>query len=417
MEESTEQLASRFADAILPFTVCLGVFMILGLLGNIVVLCVYLPRPRNENERNNFRIFVINFAIVDLFVCAILFPTDMFRQSREFNFHSEGLCMTKNYINNYGAVACALSLMIISIDRTRKVLHPMKIQMSKSLAVKLCVGLSVFSLIVNVPIAITSGVREANKTNIFGNQTLVYMCGVQKGYEGGIVLLITRLFHSFLLATVSISTIIMYVTICCVQYKRNKSSIVRESTQYSNGNRIDSKTARAAKRAAQNHGSQSDNAETRSSRAISEISSSVDTTSSPSAMTFTSRVTLETRHSGYFPQRFPVKTMVWGTLTFIFIVTNCVSIALAFYMSRKGEFKPPKYALVTALRELYYINSIVNPFIYFLLNAQFRQSCASLFKRMLFCKTSDGQSSENDISKRYSTASAIYKPNGSRLSA
>ena len=399
MEESTESLTSRYADAILPLTICLGVLMVFGILGNIVVLCVYLPRPRKKEDRNNYRIFTINFAILDLFVCAVLFPTDMIRQRTEFNFHSEGLCMIKNYINNYGAVACALSLMIISIDRTRKVLHPMKIQMSKSLAIRLCVGLSLFSLIVNVPVAVTSSIQETNKTNIFGNQTLVYVCGVNKEYKEHFLLLITKIFDVFLVGAVSVSTTIMYVIIFCVYHTRNKSGILRRSIRYSSSYQ----SGYRRRKATQNNCAQQTNSEEKSSIDGSGLSSSLDIAPSPTAYELTSRASVDTHHSGYFPRMFPVKTCVWATLTFIFVVTHVVSLALAYYMGSKDVLKQQMndlsslqremyniklrtssttYALLISFRKLYYVNSIVNPVIYFILDQTFRKASISIMRYM-----------------------------------
>jgi len=434
MEESTESLTSRYADAILPFTVCLGIFMVIGILGNILVLRVFVPVPRNR--RNNFRIFVISLAIVDLFVCSILFPTDMIRQRNEFNFHNEALCAVKNYINNYGAVASALSLMVINIDRTRKVVHPLRRQMSKSLAFKLCVGFTfVFSLVINVPAALTSGITETNRTNIYGNQTVVFMCNVKDSYQGHPLLSAYEIFHVLLFATVSIAAIVMYICILRVLFKRQNlmhtfqskkrsalsvegkakqyfkytvdttsSARCEESKMEHDGERIINtlsvislslENSNEHKQPTIENGSGHINKLSGISVGIKENIEDNQSSKSKDSVAMTSSLkeihancknkssysNMKKLHS----RRFPIRTMIWFTLTVIFIGTNVVSLIFSKHMEGETDFGPAKYALFMSFRKLYYVNSIINPIVYLILDQTFRQSSLSLLRKHFTC--------------------------------
>jgi len=82
--------------------------------------------------------------------------------------------------------------------------------------------------------AIASNVHEANKTNNSESQSLVYIWGVSKA---------VLFFTGILLVNVSVATINMYIMICCVQYKRNTSNIVRESTRCTKSYRRDGRAA------------------------------------------------------------------------------------------------------------------------------------------------------------------------------
>ena len=409
MEESTESLTSRYADAILPFTVCLGIFMVIGILGNILVLCVFLPRPRDAKLRNNFRIFVINFAIVDLFVCAILFPTDMIRQRTEFNFQNEAMCAVKNYVNNYGATTSALSLLVISVERFRKVVHPMGSQMTKSLAFKLCLSLSTFSLIENVPVAVTSGIREINKTNVVGTQTLVYICDSKEYYDDHKLLqLFMQGFGIAVLAVVSIPSFVMYVWIMRTLYRRQHVTFSKGLT--TKGSNSASAVGECRQlNLATNTLQTTENVDTCISDSADPCSalhqeshhlgngglnSHTDTRGDGNATT----ALTETKTSNYhwvtrnhekmktrYEKRFPTKTLIWFILFVIFIATNVLSLCTAIYMNHKSHFNQIDYALWTSFRKMYYVNSIINPFIYYLIDESFRDACKSTLKKMFPC--------------------------------
>jgi len=84
-------------------------------------------------------------------------------------------------------------------------------------------------------------------------------------------------------------------------------------------------------------------------------------------------------------RRFPIKTLIWFTLTVIFIGTNVLSFIFAKCMDGVNEFGPAKYALFMSFRKLYYVNSIVNPIVYFILDQTFRKASLSLVRKPFTC--------------------------------
>jgi len=197
--------------------------MVIGIVGNIIVLIVfYLGRAY---RRNVYRVFVINFALVDLFACAILFPADIIKNQSDFNFHNAFLCQLKTYITNFGAMASALSLLVISVDRFRKVVFPLKTQMSQPLAIKLCIGIPfVFSIIANIPLIVVTNIQETLKINIYGTNTTVFICGFDQAYKGHPLVHITLGLSAIVLIGVSVSTIVMYICIG-VQIKKHSGAM------------------------------------------------------------------------------------------------------------------------------------------------------------------------------------------------
>ncbi|KAH3812660.1 hypothetical protein DPMN_141097 [Dreissena polymorpha] len=112
----------------------------------------------------------------------------------------------------WGAVSCALSLLVISVDRYRKVCCPLKRQISYSLALKLC-GLVTFviSIIVAATFSAFHGILAQNKTNIYRDKKEVYICTITEVYRNHPLTKIFQLDSMEILCGVSVSATMMYI--------------------------------------------------------------------------------------------------------------------------------------------------------------------------------------------------------------
>jgi len=427
--ETTEELTHRYATALVPLTVIVGLFVVLGVVGNIIVLIVfYFGRAY---RRNNYRVFVISFAIVDLFASAILFPTEIIRHRSDFNFRNVVLCQMKIYINNYGAVAGALSLLVISVDRFRKVVFPLKTQMSQTLAIKLCVGLTfIFSSIINVPVAFMTDVLQSNMTNIYGTNTTVFTCSFDEDFRGHPIAYIYQAFTALLLLGVSISTIIMYTCIGCQIYKHRgmippsfKGRSTRDNsftsdTIHSSGTTTQTSDDKAATELKVTFTANKDETEENMiPREPGSVTNEVNRTdikrpplvkqgsssfdhperkkmlakqhSQHSSSSLGSRSPGSRRNkrltrqgSGFGIQQFPYKTLIWFILTIVFISTNILSLCISVTGKNLFDMTPSEYATHVCLHRLYYINSVINFFVYVILDKHFRSVCRNLGPRL-----------------------------------
>ncbi|WAR28760.1 hypothetical protein MAR_014464 [Mya arenaria] len=94
------------------------------------------------------------------------------------------------------------------------------------------------------------------------------------------------------------------------------------------------------------------------------------------------RRTLSRQNSGFGLRRFPYKTLIWFILTVVFILTNIVSLVLAATDSGLAEKDPKSYAIYASFHRLYFINNIINPVVYFILDQHFRSVCRNIKPRL-----------------------------------
>ena len=168
--ETLEDLNDRYAKALLPLTVTFGVFAVFGFFGNLVIILVFaLSR---EYKRNNFKVFVLTLAVIDLVICVTLIPAEMVKQRKYFEFGDVAICKSKCFFNVFGASSSCLALLVISVDRYRKVVQPFKKQMSPGIAVRiLAVVAFLFPVLLAIPGTIMCGIKTTNMTNIHGGNT------------------------------------------------------------------------------------------------------------------------------------------------------------------------------------------------------------------------------------------------------
>lgn len=156
MENATyalQELNSNMTMTVLPVTIFISVEMIVGLFGNVLILLVYFRRY----EKSNFRIFVLNMALVDLTSCLTTLPGEVFTQLNWYKNTYGWICKVKSYFNIFTAWASASVLMLLAVDRNRKVCRPLKRQIQPPFAKKLCFAAFIVSAIISSPVVLLWG--------------------------------------------------------------------------------------------------------------------------------------------------------------------------------------------------------------------------------------------------------------------
>lgn len=153
VDEIIQNLNQRIFDHLLPVTILIGVEAVVGLVGNILILCVY----SKFYKHCNFRYFVLFLAVYDLTSCLITLPGEMYLQSNWFNFKNDFICKVKSYFNVVTAWGSAFTLFLLACDRYRKVCKPLSSQMKPSRALRLCLIGVVLSFCVAIPDAVLWG--------------------------------------------------------------------------------------------------------------------------------------------------------------------------------------------------------------------------------------------------------------------
>lgn len=424
--ETPEELNARYASALLPLTVTFGIFTVIGVVGNILVLLVYsLGR---EYRNNNFRIFVICLAVIDLLTSAFLLPAEMIKHRNFFSFENLAMCKIKCMLNVWAGCAAALTLLIISVDRFRKVCQPLKKQIPPRIALKLCLAFSfIVPSVLSTPGAIMCGIRHTNKTNIYNTTTEIYLCETEDKYQESILRKIYKYTFVILLVGISVVCVVMYIRIGrqiarhwgSVPGSFRKDSSKEFNSDYSSdtfGNlRTGQKSLdRTASSASDNNSVASGLTSPIVKTPLSKMDSTGSTKKAPfvkqnstlssegdekpknkakfvkqaSSLSFTfsqgrkssnKQRTMSRQGSGFGMRQFPYKTLIWFILTVVFILCYLVYIVLSTRVSTLYAKEPVPFTIFTLFFRLYFINNIINPIVYALLDKKFRSSCKNIW--------------------------------------
>ena len=122
------RITNEFKDYILPVSAIFGLFACVGILGNLFVLYVHIFKYKNCN----FRFFVLGLCAVDLTSSVTILPLEIYTQLNWYVFPSQWLCKLKAFMNVFTSVASVYVLLLIAIDRHRKVCAPYSWQMTNS---------------------------------------------------------------------------------------------------------------------------------------------------------------------------------------------------------------------------------------------------------------------------------------------
>lgn len=141
--------------SVLPVTIFIGVEAVVGFIGNILILCVY----SKWYTRCNFRYFVLCLAVYDFTSCLTTLPGEMFSQFHWYDYKYRWICKTKSYFNVFTAWGSAYTLLLLAFDRYKKICRPLGRQILPSFALKLCACGICLSSIVAIPITILWGTQ------------------------------------------------------------------------------------------------------------------------------------------------------------------------------------------------------------------------------------------------------------------
>ncbi|KAK3611096.1 hypothetical protein CHS0354_000103 [Potamilus streckersoni] len=146
--EFAERLNSDIAKVVLPVTVFFGILACVGFLGNVLVLYVF----SFKYHTCNYKYFVLFLALIDLTSCLTSIPGEMLTQRFWYTYPVPEICKAKSFFNVFTVDASALCLLLITIDRYRKVCKRSGWQIRPKMAIFLCICALVLAGIVAIPV-------------------------------------------------------------------------------------------------------------------------------------------------------------------------------------------------------------------------------------------------------------------------
>ncbi|XP_060071696.1 C3a anaphylatoxin chemotactic receptor-like [Ylistrum balloti] len=104
----------------LPTVVYLCVLIVLGILGNSVVLFVYIFRY----SRSDLRLYILCLAVLDMLACCVSMPAELVDNYWPYMFYSDIFCKIQRFIGNMAKIGSAFVITLMAIERHRRVCGP-----------------------------------------------------------------------------------------------------------------------------------------------------------------------------------------------------------------------------------------------------------------------------------------------------
>lgn len=98
-----------------------------GVIGNILVLFIYVFKFKPSNHR----IFIVSLAVIDLIACNMVMPLVVYSFLHLFTYFNSVMCKLLTVFNYFICISSSAVLIVIAIDRCRKMCVPHGKQMTK----------------------------------------------------------------------------------------------------------------------------------------------------------------------------------------------------------------------------------------------------------------------------------------------
>ncbi|XP_052076263.1 cholecystokinin receptor type A-like [Mytilus californianus] len=224
-----QKLNDDEAALLLPVIVYVFILMSVGIVGNLIVLYIYKFRFR----RSSSRAFILCLAILDLITCLFGMPFHVIDMNFPFLFVWDVPCKVLYFLLSSTIHASTFILVLISIERYRKICLPFEKQISDIGTKAICTGCIIVAFVLSTPVLFLYGVTsfDTGVSNITG-----YECYISNDYSDSIFPLIY-----------DIVTIILFVGSTCtltVLYTRIGIKVWRKGTFQ--GNKTKCKNGRQA---------------------------------------------------------------------------------------------------------------------------------------------------------------------------
>ena len=214
-----EHLNDEKAIMLIPAILYLVILMLVGLGGNILVFYYY--GLKSAPSTNNT--FILCVAMYDVILCTLSIPIEIVDIRFYYNFPYVSACKIMRFINYFAAIGSVFTLIVISIDRYRKICRPFKNQFKKSHA-RIACGLSLpFSLVLAWPAALFYTSVPVDITTDDGVNLTGFDCTTTKEPSYKIYQLIFNGFFIFGFVFSTIFLFTMYALVGKAIFKHQKS--------------------------------------------------------------------------------------------------------------------------------------------------------------------------------------------------
>ena len=205
-----------------------SLMMVIGAIGNGHVLYVYGRKMKPSNHRT----FIFVLGVVDMTACCVGMPIILVHLTHPLTFPMPSLCKTVAYVNHFDGLMSSTLMLVVTVDRYRKVCRPLNWQISNKMAKILCGLVTLFGILSSWPALFLFGhtTVETGYENVTGVTCLTDDQFVNTDYP--------TLYNTFLIFVLIFTFgvhIVLYIFICRTLFNRDrwKSTIKAAGTRKS----------------------------------------------------------------------------------------------------------------------------------------------------------------------------------------
>lgn len=173
-----EDVQNRISTEILPVTVVVGTFGVIGVVGNIFSIVFFV-----KNKRSSTMTFMLHLASVNLVVC-LLAVSKVIELSKLITFHNPTACRISRFLTHWTVTSSSMFLGIIAMDRFKKVCQPFKRQLQAISAKYIAAAIYVASCGFAIKNYIMTGCAEVRLELSKFNTTIIgHFCTTVQRFE------------------------------------------------------------------------------------------------------------------------------------------------------------------------------------------------------------------------------------------
>lgn len=355
----------------LPVIVFMVILMIIGVIGNAIVIYIYWFRYPSRSSN----CFFITMAVFDLLACAIGMPIDIYDLRNHYTFYSAVACKLFRYVECITTYGSSIILVEIAFDRYLKICRPLEIG-NQNRTKTMCVVALILAILMSIPALILFGLTHPN-VEIKGLNITGSDCSIAEEYHGGSF---PRIYYIILIVIFLVSFSLLaglYIRIW-VEIKRRKEMVIGDRLRHDD----DIEGGKSIIKRPEPLSSVSD--DDSSAYANKKVKGNTRTTSTSSY-----RSRMASLSEAMARMRVSRTTKIFIAVTLVFVLSYLPSIAVmvarSSYKRLETSASPVEELFLKLFSRFHFINNCINPIIYSFLNINFRKQCSKLLKSIAFC--------------------------------
>lgn len=400
-EFSLEDLNREKTIEYLPAIIFTCIVIVLGVLGNAMSVAFYGFKVARTST--NFLISAL--AALDLVTCVVL-VVEVIELCYSVNFRNRTGCKAMYFLNHWLVVASGSMLLLIAIDRYRRICSPFARQITVGAAKVAIIGITVYGFFLSFRNIFTIDVVKVNVTTGHGKIQTAFYCTHtdQEQYTTAIYIFHMLDLLTFLVILFGACALYVRISMKIFRHRRRRKgrniSGSEETTTISEDKEDSGKTSTSYKSEDEKGNKSTSPVNLPASKGslahdkqccteVPELASGSEINTNISSNTSCSMLDRKKKRNTW-KESFQLEKKVSLMMLCVFIVSAVSFVphfALNLYMSSREKISEQDFNVGTqiALR-LFMLNNCVNPYIMGMFNSKFRSYVKSVFWNSSFSK-------------------------------